>query len=326
MTGLQVYGVASNGIQAIEAFARGDYKGGLDHLGDAASGTIGLRSGLRGLGNLFGAGRRGGLKGIWQYFQSCFVAGTPLRTPAGSKPIEAFRSYEECGDDCDLVLSRNEFDPGGPIVARRVLRKFVRVSPVLNLHVGGRVIGTTAEHPFYVEDDGWRPAGELRIGSRILLQDGGWLRVDGVGDSGRVETVYNLEVEDEHTYFIGCAEWGFAVWSHNVRCFHYTSIDGVKGMNGSRSIKPNKTIYTGHGVNGSVVWVTPLSPAEVAARGGPRNVLGLTRKKAALMIELDIPPERIEHIPGSRGKWIWFVKGPIRLPPKGLIPATPTGL
>jgi len=96
-----------------------------------------------------------------------------------------------------------------------VLRKFVRVAPVLNLHVGGRIIGTTAEHPFFVEGKGWTPAFDLTIGDRVLLEDGQCLRVEGVADSGRVETVYNIEVEDDHTYFVGEQNWGWAVWSHN---------------------------------------------------------------------------------------------------------------
>jgi len=149
-------------------------------------------------------------------FRACFVAGTPIRTLDGSKPIEEFKSYEEHGDDCDYVLARSEFDPNGPVRARRVLRKFVRVAPVLNLHIGGRVIGTTAEHPFFVEGKGWTPAFDLRIGDRVLLEDGQCLRVEGIGDSGRVETVYNIEVENDHTYFVGEKNWGWAVWSHNA--------------------------------------------------------------------------------------------------------------
>jgi hypothetical protein len=97
-----------------------------------------------------------------------------------------------------------------------VLRRFVRVSPVLNLHVGGRLIGTTAEHPFYVADRGWLPAAELRIGDWVVAERGDPIRVEGIADSGRVETVYNLEVEDDHTYFVGEESWGFAVWAHNA--------------------------------------------------------------------------------------------------------------
>ena len=31
-----------------------------------------------------------------------------------------------------------------------------------------------------------------------------------------VETVYNFRVANCHTYFVGCAEWGFSVWAHNA--------------------------------------------------------------------------------------------------------------
>src|SRR5262249_50675989 len=27
---------------------------------------------------------------------------------------------------------------------------------------------------------------------------------------------YNLQVEDYHTYFVGCPYWGFSVWAHNA--------------------------------------------------------------------------------------------------------------
>ena len=29
-------------------------------------------------------------------------------------------------------------------------------------------------------------------------------------------TVYNLRIEEYHTYFVGCAEWGFSIWAHNA--------------------------------------------------------------------------------------------------------------
>ena len=78
-----------------------------------------------------------------------------------------------------------------------------------------RVIGTTHEHPFYSQERGWTPAGELRPGEMIRTEDG-WVPVKSVEDTGRYETVYNLRVEDYHTYFVGAPEWGFAVWAHNA--------------------------------------------------------------------------------------------------------------
>ena len=44
----------------------------------------------------------------------------------------------------------------------------------------------------------------------------GWKTVEAVVDTGRLETVYNLEIEGDHTYFVGCDEWGFSVWAHNA--------------------------------------------------------------------------------------------------------------
>jgi len=39
--------------------------------------------------------------------------------------------------------------------------------------------------------------------------------VEGVADSGTVETVYNFEVEEYHTYFVSASEAGVSVWAHN---------------------------------------------------------------------------------------------------------------
>lgn len=76
--------------------------------------------------------------------------------------------------------------------------------------------GKTTEYPFYVFDKGWIPAGALQIGDLLQMHDGNYIPVEGVADSGRVETVYNLEVEDYHTYFVGSIDWGFCVWAHNA--------------------------------------------------------------------------------------------------------------
>ena len=59
-------------------------------------------------------------------FRVCFAAGTPLRTPEGSKAIESFRAG-------DLVLSRDENNTGGLVVAK----VFVREGLVSHLHVKG---------------------------------------------------------------------------------------------------------------------------------------------------------------------------------------------
>jgi len=116
----------------------------------------------------------------------------------------------------DEVLSRDEFDPNNPLAYKRVEELFVRQAFVLNLHVGGRVIGTTSEHPFYAYGRGWTPAGELDNQDWLLSDDCRWLPVEEVFATGELQTVYNLRVADYHTYFVGDEGWGFAAWAHNT--------------------------------------------------------------------------------------------------------------
>ena len=159
--------------------------------GDTVGGLLNV---LDGASNLFMVSR----------LKACFIAGTPILVPGGAKRVEDV----DVGDE---VLSRNEWDPTGPVRAKRVLATFIRVSPVLNLHVRGRVIGTTGEHPFFVDGKGWTEARGLSIGDVLVSHDGQRVEVEGIADSGRIETVYNFEVEDDHTYFVGGEGWGWSV-------------------------------------------------------------------------------------------------------------------
>lgn len=86
---------------------------------------------------------------------------------------------------------------------------------LLNVHVGGEVIQTTPEHPFYVRDKGWTPAGELAIGDELSTHTGAWIAIDDLFDTGETSVVYNFRVAEHATYFVGDADWGFDVWVHN---------------------------------------------------------------------------------------------------------------
>lgn len=51
---------------------------------------------------------------------------------------------------------------------------------VMLLHLSGKVIHPTADHPFYVQGQGWTPADHLRAGDLLHAQDGRDLHVEGV--------------------------------------------------------------------------------------------------------------------------------------------------
>ena len=48
------------------------------------------------------------------------------------------------------------------------------------VRVGGQDMRTTPEHPFWVQDQGWRAAGDLRPGDRLASHDGSWAAVEAV--------------------------------------------------------------------------------------------------------------------------------------------------
>jgi hypothetical protein len=141
--------------------------------------------------------------------KSCFVAGTPLLTPNGSKPVEEFV-------EGDLILSRSEFDPEGLVEAKVVEAVFVRTGRIFRIRAGGKEIRTTAEHPFWVAGRGWMEAGLLQPGDELVGHAGRSATVEEAQDTGKHERVYNLRVGDYHTYFVGCQEWGFSIWAHNA--------------------------------------------------------------------------------------------------------------
>jgi hypothetical protein len=140
---------------------------------------------------------------------ACFVAGTPVWTDKGLVPIDSI----QMGDG---ALTRDETT--GAWVWRRVLQTFVTPDkPVLALTLqdefGRRdVLRVTAEHPFKTKGLGWMPAGELRVGDRVLNANDTSLRVEQATWTTGRHTVYNLEVEEDHTYVVG----QLGAWVHNT--------------------------------------------------------------------------------------------------------------
>jgi len=76
----------------------------------------------------------------------------------------------------------------------------------------------TPGHPVYVEGKGWIEAGDLVAGNAIVTRTGSALTVASLqwqrDETGNHPfTVYNLTVEEDHTYFTGGLDGG--LWVHN---------------------------------------------------------------------------------------------------------------
>jgi hypothetical protein len=77
---------------------------------------------------------------------------------------------------------------------------------IVDLIIDGESLTTTPEHPFYTLE-GWEVAGELEVGDHIWSISGEWGRVEAVSVSHDPQLMYNLTVDDAHTFFVGEQAW-----------------------------------------------------------------------------------------------------------------------
>ncbi len=120
-----------------------------------------------------------------------------LTTAFGNKVIEEIQVE-------DMVWAENP--ETGEKELKKVVRTFINESDELvHIFVNKEEIITTPEHPFYVPEKGWIGAIKLRAGDVLVLQNGKYVIVEQVQHEILEEpvTVYNFEVEDFHTYYVG---------------------------------------------------------------------------------------------------------------------------
>ena len=126
----------------------------------------------------------------------CFTGDTLVATEDGLKPIEDVKVGEFVWSE-DTETGEKE------------LRKVVSVSvtetvELVHVWVGKEEIKTTRNHPFYVEGEGWKAAGELVAGDVLRTESGCSEVVKGCLIERLIEPVrvWNLEIKGRHTYFI----------------------------------------------------------------------------------------------------------------------------
>ena len=185
---------------------------------------------------LKGAGRARAIETKAVCVGGCFVAGVPVRTMEGNRPIEQIQKG-------DVVWSQNEFDPAQ--AGWRTVSEVHVTHPRKIWHLsyafqsGGRTqtdspivetVGVTEEHPFWVERTsfaGFVPAGALRVGDRLRCAGGETAMVRSmVLEEAPAEaffTTYNFSVAEHHTYFVGNA----GLWVHNTYP-HLTSRENIR--------------------------------------------------------------------------------------------------
>jgi hypothetical protein len=133
----------------------------------------------------------------------CFVAGTPVWTPDGLRPIESLRAGDRVLA-CDPESGKHSVQP---VVTQTVHI----VSVILDIVVDAGTISCTPSHPFWSPGTGWMDAGDLCANTPVLLLSGDVAHIIEVQRRTGSYTVYNLSVDTQHTYFVS----GDGVLVHN---------------------------------------------------------------------------------------------------------------
>ncbi|MEM7183720.1 MAG: polymorphic toxin-type HINT domain-containing protein, partial [Spirochaetota bacterium] len=128
--------------------------------------------------------------------RTCFVAGTLVKTNNGFKKIEEIQVG-------DLVLSWNE--KTGQRNYQKVKQVFQRKTDLIYTvkYQDGTKLETTWNHPFYIEGKGFVQVKDLQVGNFSHTVNDKLSEISSISQDDREEVVYNFEVEENHTYYVG---------------------------------------------------------------------------------------------------------------------------
>ena len=119
----------------------------------------------------------------------------------------------------DRVKARKHDDPSSSVGDYKVVRVFKNVKDTWTVTfttASGEEfqIRGTAEHPFWLKGKGWTPLGELKESDQCVSAAGETIYVKSKQHHPEPIEVYNFEVEEAHTYFVGKNDT-IAVLVHN---------------------------------------------------------------------------------------------------------------
>jgi hypothetical protein len=157
--------------------------------------------------------------------KKCFIGGTPVQIKGKkAKAVEKIKTG-------DTVVTRNP--ETGKTELKKVVwtyKHFVHETITaqfadVKTHKIAESLTATPEHPFFVPGRGAVPLGQLGVGTHVVTRDGPQLEIASVVKREYPQgiAVYNFEVQDDHTYFVGTICGG--IWVHNI-----CSKPGQKGI------------------------------------------------------------------------------------------------
>ena len=126
--------------------------------------------------------------------RGCFTSGTLISTKTGYVIIENIA----VGDSVWSYNTANNNIELKPVV--RLLPR--QVDSLVIISINGKVIETTAEHPFWIVCQGWVEAINLKTGDHLLSATGEVSSIDSISYQAGNFPVFNFEVKDNHNYYV----------------------------------------------------------------------------------------------------------------------------
>ena len=195
----------------------------------------------------------------------CFVAGTIIKAAEGDVPIENIQVG-------DYVYAHNPETRETEL--KPVVNTFVNeATELVHVFADGEEIICTNEHPFYSPEKGWIAACKLRAGDILVSLNGEYIVVEQVQHEilEAPIKVYNFEVEDFHTYFVGD---GDGVLVHNDCGPNGTYEDAPYHTTGN-SVKSPRPI-NGQAALDNSIQISPNAPRRIGVSNGQFVVLDQT--------------------------------------------------
>ncbi|MFD3739086.1 RHS repeat-associated core domain-containing protein [Streptomyces sp. NPDC058629] len=198
-----------NTPMAAACIAGGLLDGGLDWLGQRLSGRkvnwgqVGTAAATGCLFGMLGAGIGSKLASGRCLTGNSFTGDTPVVMADGSrKTIKQVKVGDE------VLATDPKTGESGPRKVTALIegsgkKKLVDISVESPGGPTDNIVSATEGHPFWVADSQeWVDAGQLKAGQWLQTSAGAWIQVVAVRAYGEATTVYNLTVEDLHTYYV----------------------------------------------------------------------------------------------------------------------------
>lgn len=137
--------------------------------------------------------------GVSQAPMHCFLEGTKIVVKDGYKDIDKLEVN-------DIVLSYNiETKTNEYKKVTELFHHFNQEDILYSITINDKVIEASSDHRFFIKTNDsydWLPAKDLIVGNIVKDSNENYLSITNITKKTIIENLYNIEVEDNHNYYV----------------------------------------------------------------------------------------------------------------------------